>query len=60
MGPFWQTELFVLSRHDLLIVYKFAIKGIQVNTKKNYKKLILDVGKIKKKTNNDQKYLVKY
>lgn len=49
MGPFWQTELLVLSRHDLLIVYKFAIKGIQVNTKKNYKKLILHVGKMKKK-----------
>ena len=51
MGPFWQTELFVLSRHDLLIVYKFDIKGIQVNTKKNYKKLILHVGKMKKKKN---------
>ena len=49
MVLFWQTELLVLSRHDLLIVYKFAIKGIPVNTKKNYKKLILHVEKKKQK-----------
>ena len=32
--------------------------GIQFHNKKNYKKLIHDVGN--KKTNKDHKYLVKY